>query len=203
VTRVPEAPTRRARATSSNSAPRPSLERFGPRLALSTSVERGMRKPSRASRGSQALDAATHRRANATGIGWCRRAAGREPHSRAKIGGSPGVPARRYRLQKSASDAETQRSATPLATDRVNGGRARTDPRGPARAKGRRRPASRWPHRGAGTRPEPGARKGVAGRRLSIDGRHLGSFLQHASFTRARRRRPRRLWRRPIRARAQ
>jgi hypothetical protein len=122
---VPEAPTRRARATSSNSAPRPSLERFGPRLALSTRVERGARKASRASRGSQALDAATHRRANATGIGWCRRAAGREPHSRAKIGGSKGVPARRYRLQKSASDAETQRSANPLATVRVNGGRAR------------------------------------------------------------------------------
>jgi len=38
--------------------------------------------------------------ANATGIGWCRRVAGRKPHSRAKIDGSSGVPVRRIRLQK-------------------------------------------------------------------------------------------------------
>ncbi len=72
--------------------------------------------------------------ADATGIGWCRRAAGRKPHSRARIEGSTGVPARRFRLQKSASDAEAQRSVTPLAAGRVDGGPAS---RGSARIGGR------------------------------------------------------------------
>jgi hypothetical protein len=59
-TRVPGAPRggharRRPRARVS-----PSLERFGPRLAPSTRVERGVRKPSRAGRGSQAPRAVTH-----------------------------------------------------------------------------------------------------------------------------------------------
>jgi len=43
-----------------------------------------VRKPERAARGSQAHAVATRLRANATGIGWCRRVAGRKPHSRAK-----------------------------------------------------------------------------------------------------------------------
>lgn len=99
---------RRARATSSNSA----------RCLRSGASARALPRPRKwnasrakaacAERGSQALDAATHRRADATGTGWCRRAAGLTPHSRARIDGSQGVPARRYRLQKSASDAETQ-----------------------------------------------------------------------------------------------
>jgi len=58
---VPEAPRggharHRPRARGS-----PSLECFGPRSAPSTRVERGVRKPSRAGRGSQVPGAATHR----------------------------------------------------------------------------------------------------------------------------------------------
>jgi len=64
----------------------------------------------RVARGSQVLRAANVRWANATGIGWCRRVAGRKLHSRAKIDGSTGVPVRQLRLQKSANDAEVQRS---------------------------------------------------------------------------------------------
>jgi len=51
--------------------------------------------------------------ANATGIGWCRRVAGRKPHSRARIDGSSGVPVRQNRLQKSANGVEVQRSVLP------------------------------------------------------------------------------------------
>jgi len=51
-------------------------------------------------------------------------------------------------------------------------------------------------------RPEPGARKGVAGRRLSRDRRHLGSSSKANSFTRPPRRRSWRPSRRHARARA-
>ena len=98
VTRVPGA----SRGGHARHRPRargsPFLERFGPRSVPSTQVEHVVRKPARADRGSQAPDAATHRRANATGIGWCRRVAGRKLHSRARIERSSGVPARRYQV---------------------------------------------------------------------------------------------------------
>jgi len=108
------------------------------------------RKPSRAGRGSQVLDAATCRRTDATGIGWCRRAAGRQPHSRARIDGSQGVPARRFTVAEVGERHRDPQEARPAGNGRVNGGRVRTDPKGHRRAKGRRRPASRWPHRGVG-----------------------------------------------------
>jgi len=64
----------------------PSLEHLGP-------------WPASAGRGSQVLgEPKTHRKTNATGIGWCRRVAGRELHSRARIEGSSGVPARRIQV---------------------------------------------------------------------------------------------------------
>lgn len=46
---------------------------------------------------------------------------------RATIEGSEGVPARRERLQKSSGGTEIQRSASPLATGRVNGDQARAN----------------------------------------------------------------------------
>lgn len=113
--------------------------------------------------------------ANATGIGWCRRAAGRKPHSRARVERSSGVPARRIRLQKSASDAEAPRSALPRwQRGCVHESPACTDPKGSAQVKGvddrcRGGQAARRP------RPEPDAREGVAGRRSSTDGRYSGS----------------------------
>jgi len=89
-------------------------------------------------------------------------------------------------LQKSASNAEAQRSATPAG----NGARGRGPGlRGLERAGGGEkasivRVAVAKP---LGRRsPKPGVRKGVAGQRSLFDGRHLGSLRQRASFTRAR-----------------
>jgi len=71
--------------------------------------------------------------ADATGIGWCRRVAGRKPHSRARIGRLDRVcPRVVFRLQKSASGAETPRSATPVG----NGARGR-EPGPPESSQGR------------------------------------------------------------------
>jgi len=124
--------------------------------------------------------------ANATGIGWCRRVAGRKPHSRARVERSSGVPARRTRLQKSASFAEAQRSASPAGKgSRGRGPSSRTPERtaGGAKAEGARSMAAK-PRSGGS--PKPGAREGVAGRRSLHDGRHPGSPQQRASVTRAR-----------------
>lgn len=95
-----------------------------------------------------------------------------------------GVSARRIRLQKSANDAEVQRSAIPLAKGRVDG-----DPNSLVLARapwGGKGVDSRY-RGGKATAPgrsEPGVRKGIAGRRPSQDGRHPGSS-QGRSFTRA------------------
>lgn len=87
------------------------------------------------------------------------------------------------RLQKSANDAEVQRSAIPLAKGRVDG-----DPssvvlaRAPRSGKG----VDNWYRGGKATAPwksEPGVRKGTAGRRPSQDGRHPGS--SHESLVHA------------------
>jgi len=125
---------------------------------------------------------ATRLRANATGIGWCRRVAGRKPHSRAKSDSSLGVPARRHWLQKSANDAQVQRSTTRWQTERVN------EDQGPKDAFQKK---PNWDSKAStiGTavakprcreRPEPGVRKDVAGQRFSRDGRHSRSILWSA-----------------------
>ena len=51
--------------------------------------------------------------ANATGIGWCRRAAGRKLHSRARIGSSKGVPVRRNGCRSRRATTEVERSVIP------------------------------------------------------------------------------------------
>jgi hypothetical protein len=124
--------------------------------------------------------------ADATGIGWCRRAAGRKPHSRARISGSKGVPARRERLQKSASGAEAQRSVFPAGNGTTWTGAqlSRDLKRTRGGAKASRAGATVAKPRSLRS-PEPGARKGVAGQRSSIDGRHLGSSLPAGSVTRS------------------
>jgi hypothetical protein len=128
-------------------------------------------------------------RANATGIGWCRRVAERKLHSRARIDGSSGVPVRLIRLQKSANDVEVRRSVLPAG----NGARGREpssrglrkESRGSAKASTTGTAVAKPWSRG---RPEPGAREGVAGQRSSPDGRHprsfIGSFV-HANGSRA------------------
>jgi len=113
----------------------------------------------------------------------CRRAAERKPRSRARIGRSSGVPTRRKRLQKSASDVTgPEKRASRWQRDAWTGARpaqahekaragATASISGVAAAKPRRRPRS-----------EPGAREGVAGRRSLPDGRHSGSSFRSASI---------------------
>jgi hypothetical protein len=119
--------------------------------------------------------------ANATGIGWCQRVAGRKPHSRARIDGSSGVPVRRIRLQKSANVVEVQRSVLPVGNGARGQGPSsrglRKESRGSAKAS---RTSTAVAKPWSWESPEPGAREGVAGQRFLLDGRHLGSLIRLA-----------------------
>jgi len=138
-----------------------------------------VRKPERAARGSQAHAVATRLRANATGIGWCRRVAGRKPHSRAKSDSSLGVPARRHgcrsrrttpRFREARSTGKRNvwtRTRVPRTLRKEPNGDSKASTIGSAVAKPRCR-----------ERPEPGVRKDVAGQRFSRDGRHSRSILR-------------------------
>jgi hypothetical protein len=96
VTRVLDVPMRRARAT------RPRTAR--PCLCSGTSAH-GMPRPRKWNAGVERPRVHSVARrfplwqrnaeTNATGIGWCRRVAGRKPHSRARVERSSGVPVRR------------------------------------------------------------------------------------------------------------
>ncbi len=130
------------------------------------------------------------RRANATGIGWCRRVAGRKLHSRARIDGSSGVPVRQSRLQKSANDAEVQRSVlTRWQRDTWTGTRVPGfSARNPLGAQKRRTPAPRWPSRSAGTGRSRALERALRGKGLrSMEGTsgRLESRLVHASGRKA------------------
>jgi len=153
------------------------LERLGPQSVPSTQVEHGARKSLCTDRGSQAIEAATHRQANATGIGWCRRVAGRKPHSRARVERSSGCARASYqvaevgkrRLGPEKRVSRWQRGAwtgtwppegsqeSPGANEAARSGITVAKPR-------------------VQRSPEPGAREGVAGRGSLPDGRHPGSF---------------------------
>jgi len=139
--------------------------------------------------GSQALGAATHPRSQRSRhyLVVLPRATGRrrrgESLARARGSTARGCVRASNRLQKSANDAEVQRSAIPLAKGRVDG-----DPssvvlaRAPRSGKG----VDNWYRGGKATAPgksEPGVRKGTAGRRPSQDGRHPGS--SHESLVHA------------------
>jgi hypothetical protein len=77
--------------------------------------------------------------ANATGIGWCRRVAGRKPHSRARNERSSGVPARRQKGCRSRQATPRLREAClPLATGCVDGSLASGGPQGSSGVKRRR-----------------------------------------------------------------
>jgi len=83
------------------------------------------------------------------------------------------------RLQKSASVAKAQRSAYPVATGRVDGGPAGRSERvatGPKAS----RPCRAVAKPRSGGSPEPGARKGAAGRGTLPHGRHPGPLIPHA-----------------------
>jgi len=157
--------TRRACATSFAKRAPPSLERFGPRLASRRSWLAG-------------LGATTHRKANATGIGWCRQFAceGRRlvGCARASYTG----------CRSRQASPRLERSAYPVATERVNGSPADRPQKGHVGEKASTTCLAVAKPRGR-RRPEPGARKGVAGRRSLSYGRHPGPFSHTFRFTRA------------------
>jgi len=134
VTRVPEAP-REGHAHI--------VQERAARLCSSASA-RDLSRPRKwnASHASRCIQVAARRlpvrqriaEANATGIGWCRRVAGRKLHSRARVDSSKGVPARRIQV------AEVGK-----------------------RRRGSKKRDSRW-QRGTWTGARPsGARKGIRG----------------------------------------
>jgi len=172
---------------SSKTARLPLLGRLGPWSVLSTQVERDVRKPARTDCGSQVPGAATHRGDQRNRHRLVPASSGAKAplacEGRTLVGCAR---ASIKRLQKSASNAEAQRSAPPAG----NGARGREPGlRRPARVVGGEK-ASIVRSAAAKSRcrrsPKPGARKGVAGRRSLLDGRHFGSLRQRASSTRAR-----------------
>jgi len=190
VTRVPGAARggharhRQERAPIFSRPPRPTQP------ASSTQVERTVRKPVRAERGSPALLVATRERANATGIGWCQRVAGRKSHSRARNDSSFGC------VRASTSVAEVGERC-PGSEKRDPAGkrargrgprRSRIPSRGRSRVERRRRPAPRWQSRGAGRDPSRAFERTSRGRGFrsmeGTPGRTLG-FLVHAGKLRA------------------
>ena len=107
--------TRRARATSSQEranhafarTPRPVIRLVrasGARRSESRRAQIAARRPPVWQRTGEA---------DATGIGWCRRAAERKFHSRARIGSSKGVPVRRNGCRSRRATTEAERSVIP------------------------------------------------------------------------------------------
>jgi len=140
---------RRAHANRPRSRDLPLLGCFGPRSDSSTQVERGKRKPSRADGGSQVPHAATHG-------GYQRNRhrlvpASSEAKASLACEGRTLVGCARVSrwLQKSVSFAEAQRSASPVATGRVDGRLAPDGSQEAAGVKRRRSLASRRPSRNA------------------------------------------------------
>jgi hypothetical protein len=132
--------------------------------------------------------------ANATGIGWCRRVAGRKPHSRARVERSQGVPARRFRLQKSASGAWVQRSVSPVGSGAR--GRGPQLPTYPARGGEGERGDERRDHGGQAVSPGKsgaGRSRGRCGATVLARWKTFRIAHQLATVTRASWRRSRRL----------
>jgi hypothetical protein len=145
-----------------------------------------VRKPGRAVRGSPASHTATCEGANATGIGWCQRVAGRKPHSRARSDSSFGcarastsvaeVGERGPRFREARSRWQTgvwTGTRLPASSERT----LRKLPR-------HRRPAPRRPSRGAGRGPSRAFERTSRGRGFRAMEGTSGRFpgrLVHAS----------------------
>jgi hypothetical protein len=137
----------------------PSLERFGPCAASSTQVEHSVREPERAARGSQATSAATRRRGQRN---WHRLVpAGSEAKASLACEGRAarlGVPARRLSVAEVGERRLGSEKYDPLAIGSCGRG---PEPLSRSHRKvalvwwiqKRRRPAPRWPSRGAGRGP--------------------------------------------------
>jgi len=159
VTRMPGAPRGGHARHRQERASLPSLERFGPCVASSTQVEHSKRKLGCAARGSQATSAATQRRGQRN---W-HRLVPASSGAKASLAcedraARSGVPARRLSVAEVGERRPGSEKHDPLAI----GTRGR-EPDPPSRNhrkvvlvrwfQKRRRPASRWPSRGAGRGP--------------------------------------------------
>jgi hypothetical protein len=158
--------------------------------ASSTQVERVVRKPMRAECGSPAPLAATRERANATGIGWCQRVAGRKSHSRARIDSSFGCARASISVAEVGERRPGSEKRDPVGKRaRGRGPRhSRNSSRRRPRVERRRRPAPRWQSRGAGRGPSRAFERTSRGRGFrSMEGTpgcSLGSLV-HARKLRA------------------
>jgi len=134
--------------------------------APSTQVERAVRKPVRAVRGSPASGAATRWKANATGIGWCQRAAGRKPHSRARKNGSNGCARASNTVAEVVGRRRDPEKRDPQAngTTRTGIGAHGTSARGIRELQRCRRSVPRWPSRSADRGPSRAPERASRGR---------------------------------------
>jgi len=140
-------------------ASQPSLERFGPCAASSTQVEHSERKPGRAARGSQVTSAATRRCGQRN---W-HRLVPASSEAEASLAcedraARTGVPARRLSVAEVGERRLGSEKHDPLAIGTC-GRESELLPRNRRKVvlvrwiQKRRRPASRWPSRGAGRDP--------------------------------------------------
>jgi len=167
----------------------PSLERFGPCVASSTQVEHSERKPGRASRGSQATSAATRRSGQRN---WHRlvpaSSGAKVPLACEDRAARSGVPARRLSVAEVGQRRQVQRSTTRWQSGRVDGNQSHCleNHRKVVLVRWiqkRRRPASRWPSRGAGRGPSRAFERTLRGRGFrSMEG--TPDRFRAGSFTR-------------------
>jgi hypothetical protein len=107
--------TRRARATSSQERANQAFARTSRPVIRLVRASGTRRSQSRRERIAARRPPVWQRtgEANATGIGWCRRVAGRKLHSRVRIGSSKGVPVRRNGCRSRRATTEAERSVIP------------------------------------------------------------------------------------------
>lgn len=203
VTRVPEASKRRARANRSKNARSPSLRRFGPRFALSTQVERNVRKHVACGPwlAGPRCGNVSRRPTQLASVG----AGEQRGESPTRVRGSV---ARRVcprivtGCRSRQAPLRLRKSTYPLATGRVNGSLARTDiPGDDARVKRWRKPEARWPSHAAGAVRSRTLERALRGKG-PCSTEDTSDRSSCASFTRAWQRRSRRPSRKCVRARA-
>jgi len=140
--------TRRARAISSKNARFAFSRALRPMTCPVHASGTRRRKPSRAGRGSQAPGAATHRGSQRNRHRLVPASSGAKASLAREERTLVGCARALFQLQKSASDAEAQRSATPVGNGAAwTGAWLVRNPKGSVRVKRRRHPPSRWPNR--------------------------------------------------------
>jgi len=143
--------TRRARAISFKNARSPSLEHSDPRLAPSTQVERDARRAVTCGSwlAGPLCGNASWRPTQLASVG----AGEQRSESPARVRGSNArrvCPCVVQGCRSRQAKPRLREARFPVAKGRADGGLARADPKGCARVKRRRQPASRWQNRDAG-----------------------------------------------------